>query len=128
VIVSGQVLSPILFYGIIAAAGVYSPSNLSSTAADLVRQIQQGNSQLIVCSHDTRNVAIEAAKTCGVPMHHVLTLQSLPVSQLITLEGGIDIISDQELDWERMTDEVQLESTLACLLYSSGTSGLPKGI
>lgn len=126
-IVCGQILSPILFYGIIAAGGVYSPSNLSSTAADLARQIRQGDSQLIVCSYDTRDVAVEAAKMCRVPMHHVLMLQSLPAPRLTALEGGKDIISDHELKWERMTDQEQLESTLTCLLYSSGTSGLPKG-
>jgi 4-coumarate--CoA ligase len=47
---------------------------------------------------------------------------------LTTLDNDIDVISDQELDWERITDQEQLESTLVCLLYSSGTSGLPKGM
>lgn len=127
VIVSGQILSPILFYGIIAAGGVYSPSNLSSTVADLARQISQGESRLIVCSHDTKRVAVEAAKICGVPISRILLLQSKPVPRLMTLDDGIDVISDHELDWKRITDQEQLESTLACLLYSSGTSGLPKG-
>jgi 4-coumarate--CoA ligase len=127
VIVSGQTLSPTLFYGIVAAGGVYSPSNLSSTAADLARQIRQGNSRLIVCSHETKGVAIEAAKMCGVPMNRVLLLQSKPVPRLANLNDGFDVISDHELDWERITDQERLESTLVCLLYSSGTSGLPKG-
>jgi 4-coumarate--CoA ligase len=128
VIVSGQTLSPILFYGIIAAGGVYSPSNLSSTVADLARQIRQGNSRLIVCSHDTKGIAIEAANCCGVPTSRILMLQSKPVPRLTTLDNDIDVIVDQEMDWRRITDQEQLESTLVCLLYSSGTSGLPKGM
>jgi len=128
VIVSGQTLSPILFYGIIAAGGVYSPSNLSSTAADLARQIQQGNSRLIVCSHDTKGTAVEAASSCGVPTSCILMLQSKPVPRLTTFDNDMDVILDQELDWKRITDQEQLESTLVCLLYSSGTSGLPKGM
>jgi 4-coumarate--CoA ligase len=128
VIVSGQTLSPILFYGIIAAGGVYSPSNLSSTVADLARQIRQGNSRLIVCSHDTKGIAVEAASCCGVPTSRILMLQSKPVPRLTTLDHDIDVIVDQELDWKRITDQEQLESTLVCLLYSSGTSGLPKGM
>lgn len=128
VIVSGQTLSPILFYGIIAAGGVYSPSNLSSTAADLARQIRQGNSRLIVCSHDTKGTVVEAASSCGVPTSRILMLQSMPAPRLTTLDDDVDVISDQELDWKRITDQEQLESTLVCLLYSSGTSGLPKGM
>lgn len=128
VIVSGQVLSPILFYGIIAAGGVYSPSNISSTAADLARQIRQGKSRLVICSRDTMGVAAEAAKMCGVPFSRVLVLQSTPFPRMTDLDKSMDIISVRELDWERITDEEQLESTLVCLLYSSGTSGLPKGM
>jgi 4-coumarate--CoA ligase len=55
-------------------------------------------------------------------------LQSKPAPRLTTLDNDIDVISDQELDWEKITDQEQLESTLVCLLYSSGTSGLPKGM
>jgi 4-coumarate--CoA ligase len=127
VIVSGQILSPILFYGIVAAGGVYSPSNLSSTAIDLARQIRQGHSRLIVCSHDTKGVAVEAAKMRGLSLSRVLVLQSKPVPRLAMLDDGRDVISDRKLDWEMITDQEQLESTLVCLLYSSGTSGLPKG-
>jgi 4-coumarate--CoA ligase len=128
VIASGQTLSPILFYGILAAGGVYSPSSLSSTAADLARQIRQGNGRLIVCSHDMKGVAVEAANSCGVPTSRILMLQSKPAPRLTTLDNDIDVISDQELGWRKITDQEQLESTLVCLLYSSGTSGLPKGM
>jgi 4-coumarate--CoA ligase len=121
-------MSPMLFYGIITAGGVYSPSNLSSTAADLARQIRQGDSRLIICSDDTKEVALEAARICGLPISRILMLQSKPVPKLMTLEDGVDVISDQELDWEKITGQEELESTLVCLLYSSGTSGLPKGM
>jgi 4-coumarate--CoA ligase len=63
-----------------------------------------------------------------VPTSCILVLQSKPAPRLTTLDNDIDVISDQELDWKRITDQEQLESTLVCLLYSSGTSGLPKGM
>ena len=87
-----------LFNGIIAAGGVYSPANFSSTSTDFARRIQQGESQLIVCSLDTKKVAVEAAKMYGVPMSRILVLQPQPVPRLTTLEGSIDVISDQELE------------------------------
>jgi 4-coumarate--CoA ligase len=33
----------------------------------------------------------------------------------------------KRLTWERVTDEKQLEESVICLLYSSGTTGVPKG-
>jgi acyl-coenzyme A synthetase/AMP-(fatty) acid ligase len=30
------------------------------------------------------------------------------------------------LDWERITDPMALKDSLVCLLYSSGTTGVPK--
>lgn len=35
--------------------------------------------------------------------------------------------SDGKMDWERIADRKELENSLACLLYSSGTTGVPKG-
>jgi 4-coumarate--CoA ligase len=60
-------------------------------------------------------------------LSRVLVLQSKPVPRLAMLDDGRDVISDRKLDWEMITEQEQLESTLVCLLYSSGTSGLPKG-
>ena len=37
-------------------------------------------------------------------------------------------MSRQELDWTRITDPQELEDSVICLLYSSGTTGLPKAV
>ncbi len=125
---SGQTLSPLLFYGVVAAGGVYSPAGISATASDLARQIQTADSQLLVCSHDTKEVAVQAAKACGIPLSRVLLILSQPTPKITALDGGIEVISDQELEWRRVQDCREQEETLVCMLFSSGTSGLPKGM
>lgn len=43
-------------------------------------------------------------------------------------DAGPNLIDERErLDWERITDPKVLENSLVVLIYSSGTTGLPKG-
>jgi len=127
VISSGQILLPVLFYAVICAGGVYSAANTSSTVSELARQVKQGGANLIACSEDTKEVAIGAAKECGVPLDHVLVLDSRSRS-LTSVRDGISCMSQQELDWTRITDPHELEDSVICLLYSSGTTGPPKAV
>jgi long-subunit acyl-CoA synthetase (AMP-forming) len=81
----------------------------------------------VVCSHDTKDVAVAAARECGVPLHRVLCLASSPTWSLTSIDENQNCISKEKLDWKRITNKEELENSLICLLYSSGTTGPPKG-
>jgi len=84
---------------------------------------------LIVCSADLKDVAVEAAKICGVPLNRVLVLQPGDSGErsLKSVEGGVECRSSDGLTWRRITDREELKKSLILLLYSSGTTGIPKG-
>jgi 4-coumarate--CoA ligase len=127
VISYGQILLPAAFYGIIAAGGVYSAASPSSTVSELARQITLGNSNLIICDTEHVDVVSKAAAQSNVPRMNILVLNSSPWS-LKSLEGGIDAISNERLTWQRITDPKELKESLVVVLWSSGTTGLPKGV
>ncbi len=125
---SGQLLIPTALYAVIAAGGVWSAASPSSTPMELARQIKQGKSKLVICSEDLKHVAVDAAKQCGLPLRNVLVLNSDQPWSLKSVEGGVDVKSDQRLPWRRVTDPQELKTSLIVLLYSSGTTGAPKGM
>lgn len=130
---SGQVLLPTVFYGVIAAGGVWSAASYTATPAELERQIRQGSSRLIVTGPDTKDVAVEAAQKAGVPADRVLVLRSMGHERVLeNLATGVNYLAQagakDVLDWERITSPKALEDSLICLLYSSGTTGAPKGV
>ncbi|KKZ63402.1 hypothetical protein EMCG_02289 [[Emmonsia] crescens] len=128
VISHGQPYVPAAFYGILAAGGVYSAASPSSTVAELARQIAIGNSRLVICGKEMKELVSQAAKQCDLPLDRVLVLESNPSLKFCSLEGNVNVISDKKLTWQRITDPTALEKSLIVILWSSGTTGLPKGV
>ena len=129
VISYGQILVPALFYGVIAAGGVYSAASPSSTVSELARQVTLGKSGLVVCSSEFVDLVRKMATQCGLKLRNVLVLDSAPGKwSLRSLEGDVNCISSRLLEWERVTDQKKLKESLIVILWSSGTTGLPKGV
>lgn len=135
VISSGQVLLAPVFYGVIAAGGVYSAASSAYTTMELVRQVRQGDAKVIITSPDCKEVAVKAAQECGLDRSRVLVLDSIGGKRSMKSvdASGKDFIAgegkpEERLEWEVITDREVLENRVICLLYSSGTTGIPKGM
>jgi long-subunit acyl-CoA synthetase (AMP-forming) len=126
---SGKILLPIVLFGVIAAGGVFSSASATFRASELSRQVKQGSSNLIFCSEDAKDVAIKSAKECGVSLNRVLVISSEKGKWgFRSVEGEQNCLGGEGiLEWERITDRKKLDNSLVCLLYSSGTTGVPKG-
>ncbi|KAK2594473.1 hypothetical protein QQS21_007820 [Conoideocrella luteorostrata] len=125
---TGQSALPCLFWSVIAAEGIYSAASASGTPADIARQIKDGPGKLLVCSEDLRELGLASAKAAGIPKRNVLLLKSYPQVELYSADGALKCDFQQKLLWPRITDPAELENRAVCILYSSGTTGLPKGV
>lgn len=130
---NGQAALPFLFYGILGAGGVYSAASTFLNAEQLAGQIEDGPCKILVCSEDVQETALEAAENAGLPKRNVLILGTAPTVSLVALDGSTSYFygrgqSTRRLAWEVITDLEELETTIICLVYTSGTTGRPKGV
>ncbi|PHH82205.1 hypothetical protein CDD82_6692 [Ophiocordyceps australis] len=125
---TGQHALPCLFYGIIAARGIYSAASPAGVPTDVARQITDGPAKVVVCSRDVEPMVLAAAKLAHVPDQNVLVFESYPRVQLRSVDGSAVCAFDASLPWHPITDAHQLRTRTIAILYSSGTTGLPKGV
>lgn len=75
---------------------------------------------------------MEAAKQCGIPLDRVLLIDSRTPKRwkLLRVADRTDVLDPDGpmLEWHRMASQKEMHETTGCLLYSSGTTGLPKGV
>ncbi|KAI0406811.1 acetyl-CoA synthetase-like protein [Xylaria palmicola] len=126
---TGHFMIPVMFYATITAGGIFSSTSPSATPEEFAYQLQQTEAKVILCTPDLRDTALVAASKVGLAPRNILAYDGARDLELREAALGAKVpISVAELDWRRITDPVELENSVICLLFSSGTTGLPKAM
>ncbi|KAF2119709.1 hypothetical protein BDV96DRAFT_642720 [Lophiotrema nucula] len=126
-----HIFVPVAYLGIVGSKRIFSGANPAYTVSEMVHQISNTQSQYILAHPSLAKTTIAAARQAGLPEGRVFLFSDMPNPSSGGLQDWRSFLpSPTEADAYSFPELAPEESTstTATVNYSSGTTGLPKGV
>ncbi|KAJ1951584.1 hypothetical protein FBU59_000059 [Linderina macrospora] len=116
------------YFGIIAAGAVCCTASSMYNAPEIAYQLNDCKAKAVFVGKAQGEIVIQAIEQglVDMPYHNVITFGDIFPGYLY--RGLHEILSDEPYNRLRITTKEEAASTLAVIVYSSGTTGRPKGV
>ncbi|KAJ1326424.1 4-coumarate--CoA ligase [Microdochium nivale] len=129
-----SIFTPAVFMGILMAGGIFTGANPSFVPREVAYQLKDSGAKFMIAADKSLEIAVEAAKEVGMPSSSVFAyddtaLDKTPATARLGVNHWTSLLADPaaaaKYSWVEPADT---KSTTCCLNYSSGTTGVPKGV
>ncbi|VUC26745.1 unnamed protein product [Clonostachys rosea] len=127
-----SVYFPIMLWGVLASGCVFTGCSPGSSIDELANQMLDSDSVLLLADPALLSTAFRAADKAGLDRSKVIVFSPLGDMSSYSARTWISLWPSEEevkfWDWRRLRTKEQAQSATAVINYSSGTTGLPKGV
>lgn len=124
---------PVAFLGILMAGGIFTGANPGYVTRELAYQLKDSDARFLLCADASLESGIEAAQTIGMAKERVFRFDDLLLDGTGTSRLGVKnwntLVESESVGrnfrWHEPKDP---KDTICCLNYSSGTTGVAKGV
>ncbi|MCJ1381809.1 hypothetical protein MMC17_004920 [Xylographa soralifera] len=131
-----NIFFPVVFIGTIMAGGIFTGANPGYVARELAHQLRDSGAKFLFCAAESLDAALDAAAQTGLRKDRIFVfdneIKNEPKKQnLRGCRHWSTLLSSAEegenYEWNPCSTIEEADQT--CILnYSSGTTGLPKGV
>lgn len=122
---------PVVYLATAGSKRAFSGANPNYTASEVSYQMKILNAAVVLVHPTLLDTGLKAAKEAGIPMSNIFSFSDEPKKAIQGIQDWREMLAPaieaDDWEWDPLNGEAA-QNTVACINFSSGTTGLPKGV